>query len=82
MSAAINIDELTAELQRLADEAVESDPGFTAQEIADAMGYSVKRVRQRVLRPLLNAGQLTRGERTIERIDGRPATVPVYRLTD
>lgn len=78
MSTTITVDEWLAEMERLTA-AKRSDDGLTAEELAEAAGCTVKKMRER-LRKVAAAGRLVVGTKLITRIDGRPNPVPAYRL--
>jgi len=76
LSGTIREDELLAELERLTRK---GDPGRTSIEIGRALGKTAARVRV-LLQRVREMGRLSRGERVIERIDGRPSRIPVYTI--
>lgn len=66
-----------AELARLSPP--KADEGWTIREWAKALGIS-ERVTNIRLRAAMEAGILKRGLRSYERLDGRPCSIPVYRI--
>jgi len=74
-------EEIVQELQRLLDATPTPDSKgyYTAEEIAAASKWSISKTRK-VLHTALSLGRLGRGARSVERLDGRPGTIPVYRI--
>ncbi len=77
--AEITVEQWLAELARLSTRP--SAEGYTVQELRALTGHSEPWLCRRI-RQALDAGMCERGERAIERIDGRPARVPVYRFVN
>jgi len=74
----ITVDEWMAELERLGRA---SPDGLTSEELAEAWCCS-RRVSCERIRALIRAKRaVLAGHRPIVRIDGKPAAVPVYRLS-
>lgn len=73
----ITVDEWMAELAALSP--AKDDDGLTMAEWAAKLGVSVRVANMR-LRLAMDAGILRRGERSFQRLDGRPCTIPVYRI--
>lgn len=71
---------VSAWLEELASIGRHNDEGHTARELADLAGVTVKSILMR-LQKANAAGRLVVGTRTTYRIDRRPTTTPVYRVT-
>ena len=70
---------VTEWMDELASAEKSDDEGRTAEEMAMAAGFNVQRVRK-MLHAALEQGRLKRGVRQFTRIDGRQASIPVYRI--
>ena len=77
MDSGISYDAWLAELEGLG--AFESDEGMTVDEMSEQWGKCPEWIRKR-LRKAMTLGILKRGQRQSTRIDGKPMSVPVYRL--
>jgi len=72
----VSFDEVLHEIERLSQR---QPDGFTVREMSMAVGKSPKWCRER-LRDLIDAQKVEwNGEKTVLRMDGRPAQIPVYR---
>lgn len=76
-STVIYTDEWLKELLRLSPP--KADLGWTLREWAEKIGCSVRVANQR-LRQAQEQGVLVLGQRSHVRMDGRPCSVPVYRI--
>lgn len=70
---------VSAWLDELAALGKRNDEGHTMRELCELAGLSNRTMEQR-LRRAQEAGRLFVGRRTVPRIDGIPAQVPVYRV--
>jgi hypothetical protein len=76
LSGKIHEDQWLAELEKISRR---SDPGRTSTEIGAVLGKTAAQVRV-LLQRVRALGRLVRGERMIERIDGKPNRIPVYSI--
>ena len=77
----IREDQWRAELERLSKSLGKNDgDGLSPDEWAERMGWTRKKV-ENMLREAMNRGQLVRGRRMMERIDGRSYPMVVYAIS-
>lgn len=78
MSVTITREEWLAELERVMKSPEDGD-GMTVLELAEAMGWSEKRTRE-ALHKLNRAKRIAVNRGTRYALDGRRASVPLYRI--
>lgn len=73
----VSFEDVLQEIERLSQRQPE---GFSVREMSQAIGKTPKWCRDR-LRDLIDAEKVEwNGEKTVIRMDGRPAQIPVYRF--
>lgn len=77
----IREDQWRAELERLSKSLGKSDgDGLSPDEWSERMGWTRRKVEQ-MLKEAMKRGQLVRGSRMTERIDGRTYPMVVYAIS-
>lgn len=82
MADDIRMDEVLAELSRLERSVPDGPAGFTARELADAIGLVVSASHKRI-NEMVRSGRVSFvGHRSALNIAGRRCRIPVYRMVE